>query len=190
MNSNLGRQFPVYSGPGLADNHGPNSWRNYALSESPRDPNEPAVKAGHNHYTAMVPTQSLLKYREYDRTGIHGDTDSEARIQKITEELKNGGTIREPLHLAYDHDTNWGYLGEGHHRLEAALRAGVTHVPLTISGRGPSKLDRIKMSLRDGNKSPMPGASLHLDNRLVEARGGYYPSALHPGNFQEFEGSR
>jgi hypothetical protein len=138
----------------------------------------------------MVPTQSLLKYREYDRTGIHGDTDSEARIQKLTEELKNGGTIREPLHLSYDHDSNWGYLGEGHHRLEAAMRAGVTHVPLTISGRGPSKLDRIKMSLREGNKSPMPGASLHLDNRLVEARGGYHPSALHPGNFQEFEGSR
>lgn len=194
---NLGRQFPVYSGPGLADKVG--GWSKYALTERPADEiNASPVARKYNAYTAMVPTHSLVKYMEYDRTGRHDRGDSEAKINSIAEDLRKGGptAMREPLWLSYDHESKWGYLSEGHHRLEAALRAGVSHVPLMISGRGPSHSDRVKESYKDGMKVKNTGAPLHLDTRLVEnrtgeeGRDGYYPSQLHPGNFQEFEGSR
>jgi ParB-like chromosome segregation protein Spo0J len=81
--------------------------------------------------------------------------------------------------MKYDHKTKWGVLVEGNHRLAAALKAGVTHLPVAVT-TGADLSDR---------KRKLVGAPLHIDNRIVE-KGGWMPSDVHPGNFKQFEGSR
>lgn len=200
---NVGQQLefarPVYSGPGLASRIG--SWAKYALTNNRSAAEVKASPGGkYNQYTAMVPTQSLVKYMEYDRQGKHAfpNGHSERVINDIADDLRKGGSaaMREPLWLNYDHSSRWAHLSEGHHRLEAALRAGVSHVPVMISGRGASKDERFRLALQPEREGLKPGAPLHLDTRLVENPSGrigedsYLPSQIHPGNFLEFEGAR
>jgi hypothetical protein len=125
----------------------------------------------------------MMAYREVDRTGKQAFSNSEQTINKIADELKTGGVnaMREPLLLGYSHNSHWGYLEEGHHRLEAAMRAGLTHVPVRVLAQRSGSVE----NRRDSGR----GAPLHMDNRLI-GHGGYYPSTIHPGNFQEFEGAR
>jgi hypothetical protein len=182
----LGRQFPQYEGSeGLAGyKPGQDGWDKYSLAHGyGRTDEDPG-----NHWgrpdVALVPISSLLKYREVDREGkdSHGEVSTRS-IDSITQDLKTGGVkaMREPLYLLYSHKSRWGYLGEGHHRLIAAQRAGLTHVPLKVlRGEGDAT-----SNMHEGK-----GAPLHLDNRLVEEQSGYYPGMLHPGNFKEFEGAR
>jgi hypothetical protein len=123
-----------------------------------------------------------MPFREYDRQGVDAHSDSEDTINEIASDLSRRGVegIEEPLHLTYDHKNNWAYLGEGHHRLAAAIKAGVTHLPLVIHADA---------NLSD-RKARLSGAPLHMDTRLHEEAYNYHPSAVHPGNFQEFEGAR
>jgi hypothetical protein len=179
------RQFPQYEGTEGVAGHGPGQegWNKYSLAHGyGRTDDDPG-----NHWgrpdVALVPIHSLLKYREVDREGQHAFDHSPRNIDAITQDLKEGGVkaMREPLYLLYDHDSHWAYLGEGHHRLIAAQRAGLTHVPLRVlRGHGDARANMLEGK----------GAPMHLDNRLVEKSSGYIPGMLHPGNFQEFEGAR
>jgi hypothetical protein len=180
-----GSSYPVYHGDGLADYNKGARWSDHALTErqaSPELEQEPGHRYGRD--VALLPVHQLTRFRTLDREGRDARSTSEKNISNISEDLRTDGVgaIREPLYLMYNHKEKWATLGEGHHRLAAALRAGVTHLPVKIV-RGWDEVAQ--------DKAQGKGAPLHLDTRLVEpGEGGYFPSQLHPGNFQEFEGAR
>jgi hypothetical protein len=171
---------PVYSGPGLAEQQ-PNGWMTHAISENGSlTGEEPGMQW--NRYTALVPGHQLLRFREYDREGSQGFSNSQENIRGIAKDLSAQGVkgLREPVSLEYDHENNWGVVTEGNHRLAAAVQAGLTHIPVTIHARADHST----------NKKNGVGAPLHMDTRIRHEGHGYHPSILHPGNFQEFEGAR
>lgn len=182
-NPNLGQQFnsvPTYSGPGLAT-HENGGWSTHAIADNGSlKGDEPGYKWG--HYAALVPVHQLMRYKEYDRAGAQGFRNSGEIINNIAKDLSTHGIegLREPVHLNYDHANKWGVLTEGNHRLAAAIKAGMSHIPVIIHARGELLRDK-----RNG-----VGAPLHMDTRLHEEDYGYHPSIVHPGNFQEFEGAR
>jgi len=57
---------------------------------------------------------------------------SQRKAAGIARGLKAGQPIREPLHIV---DAGGGrpFLWDGHHRLEAAKKAGLTHVPVKVT---------------------------------------------------------
>jgi hypothetical protein len=180
----ISKQFasvPTYTGPGLAT-HENGGWRTHAIADNGNSlkGDEPGYKWG--RYAALVPVHQLLRYREYDRAGAQGYSNSKENINNIAQDLSAHGIdgLREPVHLKYDHDRKWGVLTEGNHRLAAAIQAGVTHLPVIVHARG---------GLEEEKRSRV-GAPLHMDTRLHEEDVDYHPSTVHPGNFQEFEGAR
>jgi hypothetical protein len=122
-----------------------------------------------------------MQYREYDRAGDERQNTSAQRIDSIAKDLREGGVnaLREPLEIQYDHKMDWGVLVEGNHRLAAAQKAGITHLPVAIT-RGGDHWDKMKNRI---------GAPLNVDRRIVD-KSGYMPATIHPGNFQQFEGAR
>jgi hypothetical protein len=158
-----------------------NSWRDVSLGERRGENNDPGAKWGSD--VALVPVHQLMGYREYDRKGAEDTGRSASTIENIAGDLRSKGVegMREPAYLLYNHEHKWGYLGEGHHRLEAAAQAGVPHIPVRVLKASAGQVAEHK---RKGLGGPM-----HLDNRVVETNG-YMPSNLHPGNFKEFEGHR
>lgn len=185
---------PVYSGPGIANSTGSqsNSWEHFALSNRPAEAtkDEPAQvwakgpgkenRNGMDRYTAMVPVSQLTKYTHFDRNS----EDDEATTNALAQTLKTQGIagLHNALELSYDRENDWGVLAEGHHRLKAAIRAGITHVPVMVTTRS---------GWADVYRKKGFGAPLHMDRRVQEQGDrGYHPAYVHPGNFQEFEGAR
>lgn len=132
--------------------------------------------------TKMLPISLVKKYVEYDRAGKDSQgSHSEQRINDITNELKSGGVIQEPLMLEHSTKHQWGYLGEGHHRLLAAERAGLTHVPVFIYSSEGRKVE--------SNKEQGIGAPLTLTTSFGNFPGDrYQPKEIHPDHFQELRG--
>lgn len=131
--------------------------------------------------TKMVPISTVERYKEYDRTGREAHPQSEGDINKLAEELRNGGVIREPLYLSHSTEHQWAYLAEGHHRLEAARRAGLSHVPLTIHSSESS-------SSVAHNKEKGKGAPLTLTSNFGNFPGDtYQPPNIHPDHFRELK---
>jgi hypothetical protein len=121
----------------------------------------------------MVPVSTLKKYREHDGNQNHGDHD-ERVISGIHDDIKSGKGITTPLMMEYDHDKKWGWIGEGNHRLAAADRAGLTHVPVRVYGR----------SSENGRKRKGIGAPLNLTTQFGrDAHDTYIPPAIHPHHF-------
>jgi len=130
--------------------------------------------------TKMVPISVVKRYREYDREGkqSHGPL-SEETISNITNDLKSGGVIKTPLSIYHSDAHNWGYLAEGHHRLIAAERAGLTHVPVYVGSveHGAGEAERKKNGI---------GAPLHLTSDFSPIPGQkYVPPKVHPEHFRE-----
>jgi hypothetical protein len=129
--------------------------------------------------TGMVSVHALKPFMEFDRAGKHADSHSVQRINEIAADIKSGKGITNPLMIAYDHKNKWGVLGEGNHRLAAAIQAGITHVPVSVyrdSGLGSRKKERI------GN---------HLAMMTDFGRGtpqteDYVPTNIHPEHFKQF----
>ena len=124
----------------------------------------------------MVPTEYLKTLREYDRAGAHADSMSRQKIDGIRGDIRSGVGITEPVQIEYNNDKHWAYLGEGNHRLQAAIEEGVSHVPARVvrSYNGP----RARMERGVGGHiekhDPIPGVSPQ------DAKDGYIPSDLHP----------
>jgi hypothetical protein len=121
--SNLGRQWeqPIIPGMGLPVPGGTHLKKSGGLGHMPGDV--------HKSITAMLPIEQVKKYRELDREGkdahgAHGERSKE-NISNIANEIKQGGVIKEPLILEHNTKTQWGYLGEGHHRIAAARKLNV-----------------------------------------------------------------
>lgn len=51
-------------------------------------------------------------------------------INDLATSLRGG--FREPLHFAYNYVSGLGALVEGNHRVQAALHAGIEHVPVQL----------------------------------------------------------
>lgn len=177
---------PVYTGPGLAKSR--SDWEQASLAERRWDDRahaaaeEPGARWGHD--VALVPVSQLAKYTEFDRnvTPKWSKEDSESTINSIANDLRKGGVnaLHGPVIMTYSHKSRWGYIGEGNHRIAAAIRAGISHLPVRVAGT--------RYDLEEEKRRGV-GSAMHLDNRVVE-EGGYFPQDLHPGNFKEFEGAR
>ena len=168
--SNLGKQFD-----GVPIPEGTYIRRSGGIGHLPGDESRSITK--------MLPIETVKRYREYDREGEHSQgKHSEETIESIAKELRGGGVIKEPLMLEHSTKHQWGYLGEGHHRLAAAERAGLTHVPVFVysgaSGWGPGE-----------RKKKVVGAPLTFDRRGINRFEGdtYQPEELHPGHFKELQ---
>jgi len=74
-------------------------------------------------HTAWVKPYALLPHQGNELRDM--DT-----VRDITADLKEGRGIREPLWLEWSPDSYRAKLGEGNHRLHAAIAAGISHVPV------------------------------------------------------------
>jgi hypothetical protein len=118
-----------------------------------------------------VQTDKIYPYREH--SGDQTDSSPE-KIKHLTEEFQNGAGFVDPLRLYYNPDTNRAYLGEGNHRLQAGIRAGLTHMPVTVH------------TFRDFSDTPQ-GVPAQFERKLFQQKDdrGFtrnYDDQIHPGN--------
>lgn len=90
-------------------------------------------EGGHGPVVGMVPVSALMAFREHS-----GNQHSESGqvVSGIAGELASGQALRNPLVLEWNHRKGLMSLGEGNHRLAAAARAGLTHVPVRVVRAG------------------------------------------------------
>jgi len=129
--------------------------------------------------TGMVSVHSLKPLMEFDRAGKHEDSHSAQRIGEIAADIRSGKGITNPLMVAYDHKNKWGFIGEGNHRLAAAIQEGVSHVPVTVYRQG---------NLAERKRQ---GIGNHLAMMTDFGRGtpqteDYVPTNIHPEHFKQF----
>ena len=115
-----------------------------------------------------VQTDKLYPYREH--SGDQTDSSPE-KIKHLTEEFQNGAGFVDPLRLYYNPETNRAYLGEGNHRLQAGMRAGLTHMPVMVH------------TFNDPNQ----GVPAQFERKLFQPKDdrGFqrnYDDQIHPGN--------
>ena len=134
--------------------------------------------------TGMVRTERLIPLMEHRRLGADAQPSSSKVMAVIRGDIKSGKGINNPIMVAYDHANKWGVVGEGHHRLEAAMAEGVSHVPVTVY-RQPGLGERKESSL---------GCHLAMmtnftDKGSHEERMGkeYVPTNMHPAHFKQFQ---
>ena len=84
----------------------------------------------------LAPTSILVRYREHDGlwNSRHAATTRYDRqvIDALRADLRRGTGFHTPLILDYDHLCGWAYLGEGNHRLAAAVAEEIPEVPLRV----------------------------------------------------------
>ena len=132
----------------------------------------------------MVPVSRLIALREFDRTKSDQNWDGHSThtIDSIAADIKSGKGITNPIMVAYDHKNKWGYIGEGNHRLAAAIKAGATHVPVTVY-RQPGL---------DAHKNKRVGGHLAMTTNFTEQHHAqitgeeYVPTNIHPSHFKQF----
>ena len=105
----------------------------------------------------MVPTRTL---RSIPGNNLRYDP------VELTEDVRANG-IREPLVLQYHQKNRTVLLGEGNHRLEAARRVGLEHVPTRVM--------RYNM---EGPGKPVRGIDPNED--------GYVPGELRPSQIMDY----
>ena len=133
--------------------------------------------------TGMVRTERLIPLMEHRRLGADAQPSSSKVIAGIRGDIKSSKGINNPIMVAYDHANKWGVVGEGHHRLEAAMAEGVSHVPVTVY-RQPGLGERKEKSL-GGHLAMMTNFT---DKGSYEERTGkeYVPTNIHPAHFKQF----
>lgn len=77
-----------------------------------------------------VRTEKMLPLRHHDATA---NPRSPGVTEALAEGFRHGEGWLSPLQLNYSAEDHAAWLGEGNHRLEAARRAGESHVPVTIA---------------------------------------------------------
>lgn len=135
--------------------------------------------------TGMVHVSNLIGLKDLQRTGIHAYPSSAKTINDITNELRSGGQIRHPITIDYNHQDKWGHIIEGHHRLEAALKAGVTHVPVSVVRNKSGMQDKIR-ERRGGHLAMLTDFGPDTSSEGVGGTTGrYVPSNIHPYHFKQ-----
>jgi hypothetical protein len=168
--SNLGRQFT----PKVPENV--EQKRSGGKGHLPGDESRSVV--------GMVSVSALKPLMEFDRSGRHADSNSAERISEIAQDIHSGKGITNPLMIAYDHKNKWGYIGEGNHRLAAAISAGATHVPVSVYRQ--SDLGNYK---KRGVGSHLAMTTNFTDPGSHEERTGqeYVPTNIHPQHFKQMQ---
>jgi ribosomal protein S18 acetylase RimI-like enzyme len=87
----------------------------------------------YDRYVEWLPTALVARFREYDRDANPLTSDTEY-LNKLMGDIQQNG-IQEPLILEYSRSTRTALLTEGNHRLAAALRLGLTEVPVRVYRR-------------------------------------------------------
>ena len=103
------------------------------------DGTDPERFKGHPYESKIehVAIEHLVPLREYDREEKKGFTD----LNALTENIRQHG-VKEPLIMEYGQNDRRAYIGEGNHRLAAAVRLGLPALPVRVmrrrdtSGRG------------------------------------------------------
>lgn len=134
--------------------------------------------------TGMVRTERLIPLMEHRRLKQDAQPHSHERVKEIRSDIRSGKGINNPIMVAYDHDNKWGVVGEGHHRLEAAMAEGVSHVPVTVF-RQPGLGERKEKSI--GGHLAM--ITNFTDKGSYDERMGkeYVPTNIHPWHFKQFQ---
>lgn len=73
----------------------------------------------------QLPVELVKQFRE------PGTSTTPARVGAVTRSLRRGDGIRDPLHIVQGDDGPLLY--DGHHRLRAAEKHGMTHVPVRVT---------------------------------------------------------
>jgi len=132
-------------------------------------------------HTEMMSVEDLKKYRHVDRLSPDERTkpNPQEHIDNLAKDIKEG-ELEEPLQIHYDHDSKWGVLGEGHHRLLAAEQAGVTHLPVTVHRTHPGA--------NSGYKERRKGAPMNIkDDAKVGTFKEHIPAQAAPSSFENTE---
>lgn len=74
----------------------------------------------------QLPVELVDRYRD------PAASQNARKVAGIARGLKAGKPIREALHIV-EGNYGEGFLWDGHHRLEAAKKAGLTHVPVKVT---------------------------------------------------------
>jgi len=122
----------------------------------------------------MVPLSVVGRYQEFDR-----EKENPERITRLAKDIAENG-IRTPLELQYDHERGWGTLVEGNHRLAAARRLGLTHVPVVVTSGMWNPEVGAPLTLREGMAVTPPTWMTH--------RQFPYFRQAHPSAFRELTG--
>jgi len=122
---------------------------------------------GEDHsVVGMVPTHLL--------TGMPGNSTYHERVDHYRQALRSGEGYTDPIMVEFDPKSRLAMVGEGNHRLRAAVQEGVSHVPVRAT--------RSRIESRDnwdqgGRPSPLdPGPSPWKGGMGEE----YWPSDIHP----------
>jgi hypothetical protein len=103
----------------------------------------------------------------------------DAKLVNSYREIYRSGKLEEPLIVIYDNETGFAYLGEGNHRLQAALAENVPYLPVRIV-RGSAK----EMENRIAKNRPV--LQVKNNKTLPFTTGGpkgpveYMPTDVHP----------
>jgi|688.fasta_scaffold1021765_2 hypothetical protein len=129
----------------------------------------------------LVPVEHLKKFVHLDRTNPEEASYSpehlEEHLNSLATDIK-AGKLRNPVQIEYDHDSQWGSISEGHHRILAAERAGVTHLPATvIRGYQGGYTGKLKMKGKGAAMSIKPDAMLGTWKEHV-------PAEARPSDFE------
>lgn len=128
----------------------------------------------------FVPTHTLVPYRDHD--GTRDGLMSHDTVDRIAADIHAGVGIKNPIHVEYDHEKQLGYIGEGNHRLAAAVKAGAPVVPVRVYGRARIGGARLERGV---------GAPLSLATTWKGGMGeDYVPPEVHPLHFQQFKDAR
>lgn len=115
----------------------------------------------------MVPVSSLSRFatQEIDKS----------KVAKLVADIRKNG-LRQPLVIIYGEKGGNAYLGEGNHRLAAAIEAGLDEVPVRVSVSGkiadwhnPVPVTRVEGDKRGQIPSDLAPSRLGLDGRTLPA---------------------
>jgi hypothetical protein len=114
----------------------------------------------------MVPTHLLER--------MPGNSTQQERVEHYRQALRSGEGFTDPIMVEFDPKTRLAMVGEGNHRLRAAVQEGASHVPARVVRSRIESLD----NWDDGGrpKPVYPGTSPWKGGMGEE----YWPSDIHP----------
>lgn len=128
----------------------------------------------------MVPVSALIPLRQHNGVQPGFEYHDQPIIDSIAADIRSGKGITNPIQVFHDHETSTGTIGEGNHRLAAAVQEGITHVPVRVHGRYGAK--RAQFMRGEGQAGDLV--------RETTWKGGlgenYDPPDMHPHHFPAF----
>ena len=92
-----------------------------------------------------IPLEDAYRMREYDRgtNPAHDIGNSRQRVDILKQSIAAQGFF-DPIHISYNQNDRYAYVGEGNHRIAAARELGLTHIPAIVHRNDKYDPDRNK----------------------------------------------